>query len=238
MTNTNSPPQTKQCSICGQDKPLSDYSQFATAHGPTYGAICAACRKIAREKLAGPKSDSDGGTTSITDHRIGTEEKVQSEIEKRQEHKQIEEEYEKEREKDEKISTDQIQKTDTRTKDEKKHRDSYLSTRTFLDNRDKIKSTEAEVFGGEDHRAEAERIDLTSPMVDTQIAGKEKHKGAVFNQFKAWLGSSAPIVGANVAGQSKPASQSSQKKSDASSKKEETLSEHVDNAFGPKSRGR
>ncbi len=32
------------------------------------------------------------------------------------------------------------------------------------------------------------------PCLDTQIAGKLKYQGSVFNQFKTWLGTSAPIV--------------------------------------------
>lgn len=48
----------KTCSICGQQKPLSAFSQLPGLSGGVYGSICATCRKAYQEKVKSAEHES------------------------------------------------------------------------------------------------------------------------------------------------------------------------------------
>lgn len=224
---------SKNCSSCGLQKPLSAFLQITGPEGATYGHICSACHKTNLSKPKTPISDGEGSTTSETDNRIGAEERIFDAAEKKKQFEETSELYRKEEEKDELISTIQIDKVNKIAKGEKDHRESYLQKRPFLSGHEKKKSpSEEQVFGGTEHAAIEGKIDFSAPFIDTMIVGKEKHKSAIFNQFKSWLGTGTP-VGSTV----KKTEISSQKNNKEHTEKE-SLAKIVEDTWGPKSRGR
>jgi hypothetical protein len=226
MSNSDHNTLSKNCSSCGLQKPLSAFLQISGPEGATYGTICSSCQKTNLTASKTPKTDSDGGTSRDSDNRIGAEEILFDAIETEKNKRQQDELNQKEEENDELIASMHIEKSAKIAKDEKEHRENYLHKRSFLDaKKNPATYNQSQVFGGTDQAALEAKIDLSAPVIDTMIAGKEKHKGALFNQFKSWLGTGTPI-GANV------------KKTGIDANKTETLAEHVENTWGPKSKGR
>lgn len=223
-------PITKTCSVCGQQKPLAAFLQLGGGQqGDMYGNICSSCRKTALEEAKRPK-EAEEGTRSTTGLTIDSKTKVKIETDKKQLRKETEELHEEER--DEKVEKE-VQLTDKKekiAKGEKNHRESYIERRSFLDSTDKARRASSHpVFGGEEQKAKEGAIRLDAPVLDTQIAGKIKYQGSVFNQFKAWLGASAPIVRATQLTAQKTAESLNKKGSE-----KEAMIEKIEKNWGPK----
>ena len=190
MTEENSL-LSKICSICGLQKPLTAYMQWQEGVGATYGAVCADCRKAGLDK---EKKDRDDTTVSSSGNKIDAKAKVAADIDKQKQHHDSETEYFKEREENALDVNLQSEKNQRIAQSEKSHREEYLRTKSFLDQRNKVLGTQPTVFGGEAERAKEAKIDLTVAPIDTQIAGKVKFQTGEFNRFKTLLGGSAPIA--------------------------------------------
>ena len=181
---------SKICTICGLQKPLNAYLQWQEGVGAIYGSICADCRQAG---LDNEKVDRDETTVSTTGNKIDAKAKVATDIDKLQHHLASETEYFKEREENALDAHQQDQKTQHIAQSEKTHREDYLRTKSFLDQR-KVLASQPKVFAGETERANEAKIDLTVAPIDTQITGKLKFQTGEFNRFKTLLGTSAPIV--------------------------------------------
>ncbi len=217
---SQTPPLMKTCAACGLSKSLSAFLQVTGPEGTTYTNICATCRKAQMESPSG-QNERDESTTSDTSHTIDSKTKVKSDTEKRDLRKQVEEDYFEEREKDQLIDEKVIEKQQSFHKDEKKHRDSFLKKSVFLNNKN-IPTDATKVYGSEAQSSKAGRFDFTAPVEDTRTP-QIKHSGAIFNQFKSWLGKSAPI-GQRVA--DKPSSAPTQK----------DVTDYIDKTWGPGAR--
>ena len=221
-------PLTKTCSICGQQKPMAAFLQLAGAQGTTYGNICSTCRQAGLDKKVEPK-EADERTRSTTGKTIDNKAKVQVETDIKQLRKETEEQYFEELDEEIEQQSETTEKKQNVAKAEKSHRENYIEKRSFLDSTDKAKrNAYTTVFGGEEQKAKEGAIRLDAPVLDTQIAGKLKYQGSVFNQFKAWLGSSAPIVKAT-----QPANQKSGQANRQAAGKE-SLTENAEKTWGPK----
>ncbi len=182
---------TKVCAICGLQKPLTSYLQWQEGAGATYGNACADCRKAGLDK---EKLDRDETTVSTTGNKIDAKAKVAADIDKLQHQQDSETEYFKEREENALDINRVKEKNQHIAQSEKSHREEYLRTKSFLDQRNKVLGSQPTVFGGEAERAKEAKIDLTVATIDTQIAGKVKFQTGEFNRFKTLLGGSAPIA--------------------------------------------
>jgi hypothetical protein len=220
-------PITKTCSICGQQKPLAAFLQLSGNQGSSYGIICSTCRQAGLDKQEKVK-ESEDSTRSTTSKTIDNKAKMQVETDTKQQLREIEEQYFEEREENSELQSEHSEKKQNIAKSEKTHRENYLEKRSFLDSTDKAKRNAASlIFGGEEQKAREGAIRLDAPVLDTQIAGKLKYQGSVFNQFKTWLGTSAPIVKATQS-----ASQKAGQNKKAGAK--EVLVENVEKTWGPK----
>lgn len=230
MTNPHKP-ITKTCSSCGEQKPLSAFLQLSGTGGSSYGNICASCRKTALEN-ANRHTDADEVTTSTTGVKIDSKTKVKGEVDKREWLKQLKEQDLEEREKKDQLTQKITQKTQTIAKDEKKHRESYIEKRPFLDNKKKPALQSHTVFGGEEQKAAAGKLDFaTGPVEVTRVAGLVKTtQSPIFQAFKNWLGNAAPIVSA--------AERAASQKNKAPAEKKGTnpLTEFAEKTLGPKTR--
>lgn len=216
---------TKICSSCGQRKPISAFLQLAGPLGSTYGNICSSCRKSAGENEQ--IKEKEEGTTSTTGFKIDSKSKTHEDIDKKLLYKQTEDLYHKDRDKKAERQLTQEQKIETIAKNEKAHRQAFLKKGTFLDSTKKPQEVQP-AFGSEQQTAKENKIDLTGPMLDTQIV-KEKYKGSVFKQFKSWLGTSAPIV---------RAAEQASKAGTKAHEPVEKLSDYVNKTWGPGSKRR
>lgn len=221
---------TKTCASCGEQKPLSAFLQLTGTQGTAYGNICATCRKTQMDKKSGHK-DTDEVTTRTTGVKIDSKTKVKDDIDKLEFRKQVELEYFDEREKSEEKQIKAIEKSHHVAHEEKKHRTSYLEKRTFLDSTKKTSSSgAAPVFGGEEQKANAGKLDFaTGPVEHTRVAGQIKlTQSPIYQAFKNWLGN-APIVSA--------AERASKQKGKPDSKASaDPLNEHISNKYNPRNR--
>lgn len=222
---------TKTCSNCGEQKPLSAFLELSGTTGSNYGNICSSCRKTAIEN-ANRHPETDEVTTSSTGAKIDSKTKVQTEVDKREWLKLLKEQELEEREKKEKLTQKFTEKTQTIAKDEKKHRESYIEKRSFLDNKKKPALQSHTVFGGEEQKAAAGKLDFaTGPVEVTRVAGLIKTtQSPVFQAFKNWLGNAAPIVSAAE----RAASQ--KKQAPADKKGTNPLTDLAEKTLGPKTR--
>lgn len=185
---------TKICRICGLEKPFSAFLLIADPQGRSSGNVCADCRKTMMEKNR-PK-EPDESTRSGTGVVIDSKVKVHADIEKKQTFHRTEEQYHEEQdEKQEKHADKQHQRLNT-DKETRKHRETFLSKRTFLDAQKTAPAGDVKVAGGESQAAKERQFNYQAPVLDTQIAGKLKFQTAMFNQWKTLLGAGAPIVSA------------------------------------------
>lgn len=211
MTKQTQPNLTKTCVNCGQQKPLTAFLEMSGTQGTAYGNVCSSCRKTALEALERrKKTEAEGSTTSESGHKIDSKTKVHDAIGKREKSQQIEEEYHKERDLEEKITEVIVEKKQVTEQKEKKHR------KDFLDKR-RVKPAEKSSAASDKHAAEITHTaqqneavalakhgaheerkktehDFSIPYQGQQMGGQIRFSGPIFNQFRAWLGNSAPIV--------------------------------------------
>jgi len=222
---------TKTCNSCGQQKPLSAFLELSGPQGTTYGNICASCRKANIENISQPKEPEDS-TRSTTGIKIDAKAKVQGEKDKRELRKQIEEQYHDEREKLDEKQFLKEQKIQHVTQDEKKHRKEFLEKRSFLDSTKKSDTNANPIFGGEEQKAEAGKIDLTKDTGNlTRMGATTKTQNPIFRSFQNWLGNT-PIVNAAK----KTAAQKNNHKNSALKNAMEPLNEEVEKNFKPRSK--
>lgn len=221
----NKPALMKTCSICGLQKPLSAFLIITEEEGTTYGNICAACRKAQRKAIP----ENDESTTSTTGRTIDSKAKAHGDIDKKQQHDKTEEQYHEERDKTAEKETKRTEKIIITT-EEKKQRDLQKGKQSFLE-RHRTTQQATEVFGGEAQTAKEKQINLAAPVLDTHHGLKEKHKGVMFNQFKSWLGGSAPI-GGHAPG-SHAGGEKTQTKKNQEEKNKDPLIDYIDEHWTP-----
>ena len=213
----NKPNQLERtCTACGIKKPLSAFLQLGGAQGTSYGSICADCRRT-MPKAKDLAKDSEERSSSSSRLRIGAQQKIAAESEKKQQNKDKKEiDLVEERTRDE-LKNEKLSRTETKLKAEKDHR-FYLETKrggflsgvanktsstkteqvfqqTNSNNIETAKTTEAhnDQTQKRDTASQLEQklttIDLTLPFSIPKAA----HNSAGFLRFKQWLGASAPI---------------------------------------------
>jgi hypothetical protein len=215
MNKPAQPNLTKTCLNCGQQKPLTAFLEMSVSHGTAYGNVCATCRKTAMEAAERrKKTEAEGSTTSETGHKIDSKSKIHHDIDNREHQHRTEETYHEERKLDEEISEEKIERKEQHTKTEKKHREDFLRKRAAAPATKKfgeglvIKSAAEETNmrrdqhneiaanqnqGSQEERKKTEH-DFTVAYQGQQIAGQIRFSGQAFQQFRQWLGNSAPIV--------------------------------------------
>lgn len=211
MNKPMPPNLTKICANCGQQKPLTAFLEMSGTQGTSYGNICSACRKTALEaQEKRRKTEAEGSTTSETGHKIDTKTKVHHEIDKREQHHRIEEKYHEERKLDAEVTEGKIEQKLQIEKGEKKHRESFLQ-KPVLKPADKketarqqgaaIQTKEtlqneqvAQQKQGVHEELKKTEHDFTVAHQGQQIAGQIRFSGQTYQQFRQWLGNSAPIV--------------------------------------------
>ena len=200
----NELPQTKMCKSCGQEKPLSDFSQLQGPQGTIYGGICAACRKAHLEKLAA--SDPGDNSTRKTGVTIDSKVKVQLEINHLEKQKHIEESNLEERKE---IETDlnQLEKNQITEEKEKKHRNDIIKHSLLNQPKNPSQAIKPkEIPGSEAQKADKEIIDFNAPTEFTREGATVRTQSSVFEMFKQRLGESAAIVKATRKARNNPAS--------------------------------
>lgn len=250
---------SKACSICGLEKPLSDFTQFLGAEGEesTYGNVCASCRKAYTESQKKPKKDREGTTTSTSGKQIDSKARVASEIEKSEERRSKDELYHEEDIKEEKEEKDILKKEEI-SNYEKKQLEDFLEKRSFLstprkaDKAEAIAAKQAEQTAKQTQGVEqAEKqietskeekqkteVRLDVPFIDTQIAGKLKYSGR-FKDFVNWIGKESIIgkaMGTEKRAQKKAGEVEASKKKPGT-EETETPEEFIEKNWTPKSRG-
>lgn len=214
MAKDKQPNLTKTCSSCGQQKSLSAFLQMSgTKHGTAYGNICADCRKTAKEMASKrKKTEAEGSTTSETGHRINSKTKVHESQTRREEHERSEEEYHEERDIDETVEDKKLEKRKDIKSKERKHRETFLNQArkqpAGYDKKAADKFAAAEEKYGQElvneeiaeqahstHETHKKtKHDFRVTFHGQQIAGQIRFSGQIFQQFRQWLGNSAPIV--------------------------------------------
>lgn len=206
------PNLTKTCVNCGQQKPLSAFLEMSSTHGASYGNVCAACRKTVQERRK--KTEAEGSTTSETGHKIDSKTKIHEAADKREKFHQTQEEYYKERDLKDEVSDKVTEKKQITAHKEKKHREDFLHKPVKVDD----KKSAAAIAAGKAHSAEIisrtaqqqeavaqqahgvkeenkkTQHDFSIPHQGQQVAGQIRFQGQIFQQFRQWLGNSAPIV--------------------------------------------
>ena len=212
---------TRMCISCGQQKPLAAFLQFGPK-GATYGAICATCRS-AQASQPKPKEQEEQ-TTSSTGYKIDAKAKMKLEQEKKQQFQRAKVLTKTEKRKKEKSLTDNLEKTERIEKAEKWHREDYLKTgkkESFIgglgkgieekkqaaaqhQTREEARKSKGKIDiqamketelaqEGEQQEQKLKGHDFISPYLDP-VFGEIKYQSPIFQQFRNWLGSSAPIT--------------------------------------------
>lgn len=209
---------TRHCNACGIEKPLSAFLQVSGAQGTSYGDICSTCRSLPpKEKPASIEEEPDNTDSGF---RIGGKERVRVEKEQVRQFKDTKEKQTQDTKRREKITLTKFEEQDTKGKTEKEHRETYLDRkRDYLDYKTKkpIVSQQSiiqrKIVEGNITTQTTERqqvieakkvqdaireeiklttVDFTAPL-QTGQAGEVRFHNPIFQNFKNWLGSSAPI---------------------------------------------
>lgn len=227
MSN-NQPALTKTCLGCGLIKPLSAFLQISSDDGTLYGTICANCRQAG---ITAPKGQEwEDSSSSDTQHTIDTKSKVKSESDKRAKQQAAEDRYFDDRDKAESQVSKTTSKQQITQHGEKKHRDSYLKNRSFLDSNKPNTVSDSSVHGSEAQIREAGRFDFSAPFEGSRVS-QIKHTGEHYQRFKTWLGKSSPIV--QNAERNNP-----EQKKESQQPTGKDVEELIDKTWGPGSRKR
>jgi hypothetical protein len=212
MTKASQPNLTKTCSNCGQHKPLSAFLEMSGTQGSAYGNICSSCRKTAMEAAERrKKTEAEGSTTSETGHKIDSKTKVHDAIDKRELFQRVEEDYHEERKLEEEISEEKIIIKQNIEIGQKKHRQDFLGKRPPIPGDQKTINSliarqqqiaamnadanrENENTALQTHGLQEEGKKTPFDFTVGQQVAQLRFSGAVFQQFRQWLGNSAPIV--------------------------------------------
>lgn len=235
MSENSSSSFSKICASCGLEKPLSAFLELSGDAAGTYGSICGACRKTHMEKMK--SKDKEDSSRTDTGHKIDSKVKVAKDIDNKETAERTEEEYHKERDEDEILATDELEKKEIKQTVERRHRETFLDRRRVQHQTDKAsENAKTHVALQEETRDEQNtqnfsrdenkktEIDFTTPVIDTYIPGKKKFEGVAIRAF------------ANLARNSAIGSRLGNKQPEADKNKGPTLSEHIENTWGPKKR--
>lgn len=223
----NKPNQlARVCTECGVKKPLSAFLQLGGANGTTYGMICSECRRTSIQPKQSTPKDTEERSSSSSGLRIGAQQKIAIESEKKQQHKDKKELSHIEEKNRDELKAEKLLREESKLKSEKEHRIFYIETKKqgFLSNIANKAPVAKQVFNAQqikDNRAESVRkaelnndqtskqdaatqqeiklttIDLTLPFLAPQVT-EMRHNSSTFLQFKQWLGGGAPIGKAHV----------------------------------------
>lgn len=199
---SNPPKILKTCSNCGLEKPLSAFMQISGDEGTVYTNICSDCRQSMPDEVI-DNTDLEGDTRVETRNTIDAKSKIVADKDKMNLKKEIDENYFDEREKNEERQIEKIEKKENYLKNEKEHRDTYIKKSSFLDSSKRAPLDSEKVYGSAAQRNEAERFNFNAPFEDTRTP-QLKHSGVIYQQFKSWLGKSAPVVSGNPAATKEP----------------------------------
>ena len=211
---------SRTCTLCGQQKPLSAFLQFGP-QGATYGNMCSACRGIQAKQ---PNKDTEESSTSNTGVAINAKTKVQQEIDKKLYLRRLKTLHQGDKKKKDLVSTEKTEKSEGVEKAEKFHRQTYIEGRkkeSFLGTFNKkveaqkhavvIQKTREEATitkskitehaalqarhtdAANQHEQRITSTDFSVPYYDPQFS-ELKYQSPIFQQFRTWLGSSAPIT--------------------------------------------
>lgn len=212
MTNRENTSPMKTCTNCGQQKPISAFLEMGGEQGTSYGNICSTCRKTTLDELQRRKKTDAEGSSTTTDvgHKIDTEAKIQGEIDKRELVQRIDDEYHAERKDNAEVNQTTQQIKANAELGQRKHREDFLKKRSFLgstpnkDDKTSAAQLRTEMLRGNEKDAQqsdnrfADKLktehDFTVENQGQQIAGQLRFQGQTFQQFRQWLGNSAPIV--------------------------------------------
>lgn len=212
----------KTCSNCGLQKPLSAFMQIAGPEGTTYGNICSSCRKTVMERAAKiPEPDESSSSTS--GFKVDSKAKVRGDVDKKELRHKVEEQYHEERDKKAEQFIRVVQKGEKLEKEEKTRRESFLDKRPVSD-KNKPGKEPQNIYV--EQAAKEQQTDFTSPFIDTQIAKIKHTQSSTFNQFKAWLSKSSPIVQATEHA----------KRNQQNESKESDPLKYAEKTWGPKKR--
>lgn len=158
------------------------------------------------------QSESEETTSSHSKFKIDAKAKVYDEVDKRQQRKKTEDLYKQDRKKEDQLTTEKVEEKETITKSEKQHRHRFLARKPTLPPQKQHTTLSQRMWQAEppsqDAITEQQRqqeqqiteqkstqVDFSTPVAsgDTQIV-KLGRQTALFNQFKTWLGTGAPIA--------------------------------------------
>ncbi len=239
---------TRTCSACGIEKPISAFLHLSGSGGAVYGAICSTCRgKGIKEKAQKFVSEEERtGTTAAL--RIGTKELMEIELQKKLAFEKLQHEREEQAKKRDQDSSEKSESTELKEKAQKLLREKYLEDKqkqSFLNYQSKKPPTTTDALiknspileekkraldafqQKENIKLEQQKtgIDLSgAPVLDPQQSLISRHN-PMFENFKTWLGASAPIA------------KTLNKTQEAATKKE-TPSEFIEKTWNPSSRRR
>ncbi len=211
MSNRDNTSLTKTCMNCGQQKALSAFLEMSGTEGTAYGNICSTCRKTTLDELERrKKTDAEGSTTTESGHKIDTKAKVHGAIDKREHVQRTDDEYHAERKTEAEVGTEQKQAKYNAESGQRKHREDFLKKRPFLGADPKASGKQAaqqlrtEMLHGNEKAAQQSsnrqedrtktEHDFTVANQGQQISGQIRFSGQTYQQFRQWLGNSAPIV--------------------------------------------
>lgn len=212
---------TRICSACGVKKSLSAFLHIGGIQGTTYGTICSECRRTGAK--SSPKNIESGERSSSSSGvRIGSQQKVALDTEKKQLQKNLKESQHKEEQTKDEVKSEKELRDELKLKAEKDHRKFYIepkrqgfltrSTQTVLSkienakklDRDRVQVKQTEEL---DRQVEEKKVDETislnlqlNTMINVALPflpalfHQKRFQSPLFRQYLRWLGENAPIA--------------------------------------------
>jgi hypothetical protein len=212
------PPITRNCLICGLEKPLAAFLQISGTQGTNYGNVCSTCRNDkAKSKSQAPATEEDTGRSGGSGLRVDAKKRIYADIQQKIADRKTQEINREELDKRDQLNINKAEKSEKQSKEEKNHRDGYIENRQkksflqyktnkhSLSNSSVLQQTplatqaQAEIQQTKDkqnleksidHEQKLSDIDTSQLYLDSQF-GELKFQSVVFKQFKDWLGEGA-----------------------------------------------
>lgn len=247
---------TRTCIACNIQKPLSSFLHLSGIKGTTYGNVCSTCRSTAAKASSKPThlEDTDETSSTATGLKIDAKAKVQAEQDKKEQAKKTKELDQKESKKRDFLSEKKIEIFETTEQAEKLHR-KYIEAKKkgFLgtpgraeqktpplspnissvpdQEKQQIEMTQEQEQAAKQNQS-TNTIDLSQQNIGAQFY-QQKFQGAVFKQYKDWLGGGAfiNISDPNYVGKKKMDQKEPEKKLQG----EDPLIVEANKKWGPKS---
>jgi hypothetical protein len=126
----NKPDQlTRVCTSCGVKKPLAAFLQVSGSQGTTYGAICSDCRRTVMQPKKPTLKESEERSSSSSSLRIGSQQKIASEIEKRRQYKDLKESHQQDAKDRDQATEEKLERAEVKEKAEKDHRKFFIDVK-------------------------------------------------------------------------------------------------------------